>query len=228
VPHLPRARVSRHNGVHVTLRLVDGLPSLRRPTLTDLLLRLFGAECRRKGFRLVHFAIRSNHLHLVCEADAAQALSRGVQRLASRAARGLNARLRRSGRVFRDRFHAVVVSSPRQMRNVLRYVMLNAHKDAARSRRVLDGVDLWSSAFYFDGFANVGAVPSEPPPKPGERIARAQAPPVTEPRSWLLRTGWRRYGLIDTTEYAPLAAPAEAPASPWVPRASSRCSAASA
>ncbi|MFA6168851.1 MAG: transposase, partial [Gemmatimonadaceae bacterium] len=169
--------------MHVTLRLVDGLPSLRRPTLTELLLRVFGAECCRKGFRLVHFSIRSNHLHLVCEADDTVALSRGVQRLASRAARRLNERLGRSGRTFRDRFHGVVIASPRQMRNVLRYVFLNAHKDAARRGRAraeralrhggtmlaalvsrLVGVDHWSSAFYFDGFANVGPVPPEPPP----------------------------------------------------------------
>jgi REP element-mobilizing transposase RayT len=207
VPHLPRARVSRHNGVHVTLRLLDGLPSLRRPTLTDLLRRVFGAECRRKGFRLVHFAIRSNHLHLVCEADDTVALSRGVQRLASRVARRLNERLGRSGRAFRDRFHGVVIATPRQMRNVLRYVLLNAHKDAARRGRALSSVDHWSSAFYFDGFANVGPVPPAPPPKPGERIVEPQAPPVTAPRSWLIRTGWRRYGLIDTAEYAPHSAP---------------------
>jgi REP element-mobilizing transposase RayT len=202
--------------VHVTLRLVDGLPSLRRNSTTELLLGIFAAECDRKGFRLVHFAIRSNHLHLICEADATEALSRGVQRLASRCARRLNERLGRSGRVFRDRFHDVVIASPRQMRNVLRYVLLNEHKDRSRARRALRrgetmrdasvsplvGVDHWSSAYYFDGFANVGPAPPEPPPKPGERIVEPQGPPVTEPRSWLLRTGWRRYGLIDTAEYA--------------------------
>jgi hypothetical protein len=150
----------------------------------------------------------------------------------------MNERLGRSGRAFRDRFHAVVISSPRQMRNVLRYVLLNEHKDRARAQRGhpsagtsleqqdrcararwgaqwapsqalrarLGGVDHWSSAYYFDGFANVGPAPPEPPPEPGERIVDAQEPPVTEPRSWLLRTGWRRYGLIDTTEYAPRSA----------------------
>lgn len=210
MPHLPRARITRHHGVHVTLRLVDDLPSLRRPTLTDLLWRVFGAECCRKGFRLVHFSIRPNHLHLLCEADDTRALSRGVQRLAARSARRLNERLGRSGRTFRDRFHAVVITNPRQMRNVLRYVLLNAHKDASRRGRSFASVDHWSSAFYFDGFANVGPVPPQPPPKPGERIVHPQAPPVTKPRSWLIRTGWRRYGLIDTTEFSPPVPPTPA------------------
>lgn len=230
MPHVRRERVTRHHGLHVTLRLVDGLPSLRRPTHTDLILRVFAAECERKGFRLVQFAIRSNHLHLVCEAESTRALSRGVQRLASRAARGVNRRLARTGRVFRDRFHVVVISKPRQMRNVLRYVLLNESKDRARRARLgpalarhglarrarlgpalaegpcppfQGGIDPWSSAYYFDGFANVGPPPPEPPPEPGERIVEATGPPVTAPRSWLLRVGWRRYGLIDTEEYAP-------------------------
>jgi REP element-mobilizing transposase RayT len=231
--------VTRSKAVHVTLRLVDGLPSLRRNSTTELLLGIFAAECNKKGFRLVHFAIRGNHLHLICEADGTEELSRGVQRLASRCARRLNERLGRRGCVFRDRFHDVVISSPRQMRNVLRYVLLNEHKDRAKRARPsvgrsfgaqdiraramgarrgaewgasqalrarLVGVDHWSSAYYFDGFANVGPVPPEPPPKPGERVVEPLGPPVTEPHSWLLSTGWRRYGLIDTTEYAPRSA----------------------
>jgi REP element-mobilizing transposase RayT len=215
-------RVTRSKAVHVTLRLVEGLPSLRRAPHTELLLRVFAAECDGKGFRLVHYAIRGNHLHLVCEADETRALSRGVQRLASRCARRLNERLGRGGRVFRDRFHAVVISSPRQMRNVLRYVLLNLHKDRARAARALQGaglcddattprsagayvtgVDHWSSAFYFDGFANVGPVAPEPPLEPGSRVVDERGPPVTAPRSWLLRIGWRRHGLIHTEEYAP-------------------------
>jgi REP element-mobilizing transposase RayT len=213
--------VTRSKAVHVTLRLVDGLPSLRRAPHTELLLRVFAAECDGKGFRLVHFAIRGNHLHLVCEADETRALSRGVQRLASRCARRLNERLGRGGRVFRDRFHAVVISSPRQMRNVLRYVLLNENKDRALARSALvrtlgkagarsrvlvagcDDIDHWSSAFYFDGFANVGPVAPEPPPPPGTRVVDERGPPVTAPRSWLLRIGWRRHGLIHTGEYAP-------------------------
>ena len=189
--------------MHVTLRLVDGLPSLRRAPHTELLLRVFAAECDGKGFRLVHYAIRGNHLHLICEADETRALSRGVQRLASRCARRLNERLGRSGRTFRDRFHAVVISSPRQMRNVLRYVMLNLHKDRARRGVHVTGVDPWSSAWYFDGFANVGPAAPEPPLEPGTRVVDERGPPVTAPRSWLLRIGWRRHGLIHTGEYAP-------------------------
>ena len=200
VPHIPRPKVTRNDGVHVTLRLVDGLPSLRRPRSLQLIEGLFVAERKRKGFRLVHYAVRGNHLHLVCEAEEREALSRGVQRLSSRIARGLNRLLRREGRVFADRFHSRVIRSPREARQLLAYVLLNAHKDYARSGQRLIGFDPCSSGRYFDGWADAA-----PRPPPWEDPSEA-GPEVAAPRSWLLRTGWRRHGLLRTDERAPRSA----------------------
>jgi putative transposase len=181
----------------VTLRLLDGLPSLRRPRTMRLIAGVFAEERRKKGFRLVHYAVRANHLHLVCEAEQSEALSRGVQRLASRIARGVNRLWRRRGKLFGDRFHGRVIRSPRQARNLLAYVLLNTHKDMARRGQVLFGVDPWSSGQWFDGWADV---PPRPPP---QRDTSSTEPEVAPPGSWLLREGWRRHGLIATTERAP-------------------------
>ena len=197
VPHVPRPAVTRHCAVHVTLRVVEGVASLRRPRPAELVRDVFRAERQGRGFRLVHYAIRSNHLHLVCEADEQQALSRGVQRLASRIARGLNRLLGRHGRCFRDRFHGRVVRSPRQARNLLAYVLLNEHKDRALHGQRLGGIDTYSSGVFFDGWAD-----SYARPLPRDEPA-AEQPPVTAPKSWLLRVGWRRHGLVRTTEKAP-------------------------
>ncbi len=58
-----------------------------------------------------------------------------------RIARGINKKLGRQGAVFAERYHVRVLGTPREVRNVLRYVYLNArHHDAqagaarARSR----------------------------------------------------------------------------------------------
>ncbi len=152
-----------------------------------LIREIFTTEGKRKGFRLVHFSIRRNQLHLVCEADSTTALSRGVQRIASRIARRLNRRFGRRGRFFSDRYHGVVVKSPRQLRNLLRYVYLNERKDCLREGELVDGLDPYTSHRWFDGWAHRRG---KPPPAPGG------SDPVTPPRSWLLRKGWRRHGLI--------------------------------
>jgi REP element-mobilizing transposase RayT len=159
VPHVQRPAVTRSNGVHVTLRLVEGLPSLRRPRSLLLIERVFAAERRKKGFRLVHYAVRGNHVHLVCEAEQRQALSRGIQRLSARIARGVNRLWRREGRLFADRFHSRVIRTPREARHLLAYVLLNAHKDYARGGTRLIGLDPCSSGRFFDGWADGFARP---------------------------------------------------------------------
>ena len=164
---------------------------------------VFAAERRRKGFRLVHYAVRGNHLHLVCEAEQRLALSRGVQRLAARIARGVNQLWQREGRVFADRFHSRVVRTPREARRVLAYVLLNAHKDYARCGQRLIGLDPCSSGRFFDGWADAEG---SPPPGLDERL---EEPLVAPAGSWLLRTGWRRHGLLRTDERAPRTALAQ-------------------
>ena len=51
-----------------------------------------------KGFRLLHFSVQENHVHLIVEADDGVAFARGVQRFLSRAAMAVNALSRRSGK----------------------------------------------------------------------------------------------------------------------------------
>ena len=83
----------------------------------------------------------------------------------------------------------------------LRYVLLNARLHAARTARkalrAIDSVlDPASSARWFDGW-KIGSMAA---PSTHERSASANAPPVARARTWLLRVGWRRYGLIDPAD----------------------------
>jgi REP element-mobilizing transposase RayT len=50
-------------------------------------------------FRIVHFSVQTNHLHLLVEADDELALARGIQGLGIRLAKAINRRVGRSGRV---------------------------------------------------------------------------------------------------------------------------------
>jgi REP element-mobilizing transposase RayT len=186
VPHIRRPKVTKSTPVHVTLRCVDDLPSLRRANPRRFIERVFANENRR-GFRLVHYSIQGNHLHLICEGRDTRALSRGVQRVSSMIARKLNRVFDRRGSLFKERFHGVVIKTPRQMRNALRYVLLNRQKHQAEAKLdAVAGFDSYSSARYFDGWRHP-AVRCRPPPA---------GAPVVSPASWLLGKGWRRHGLI--------------------------------
>ena len=163
---------------------------------TRVVRRAFVHGCRKDtsggGFRICHFSVQRDHLHLVVEADSKVALSRGMQGFAIRVAKGNNRFLGRTGRVFDDRYHAQVATNPRQARNILSYVILNGRKHGEHRRRQLHWsvtyVDPYSSACYFDGFTRNIGPPAGSPGDEGAPVARAQ--------TWLLRTGWRRHGLI--------------------------------
>jgi REP-associated tyrosine transposase len=153
--------------------------------------------CEKAGFRLCQFSIQGNHIHLICEADNAQALARGVQGWEIRAARRVNARLGRRGRVFSDRYHAEQLSTPTQVRNALCYVLQNARRHGIKPDSRFAGIDPFSSAWWFDGWTDDRwrdkLVPPDGPP------------PVAPPSTWLLDTGWRRRGRIGLSETPPAA-----------------------
>ena len=182
VPHAARPRHDARSPLHVTLRLRDGLPSLRRSLVRARVLRALGEGRERFGFRLNQFSLQSNHVHLIVEADDARALSRGMKGIAVRVARAVNRVWKRNGSVFSDRFHARALRTPREVRAALVYVLQNARHHGLR----LLGVDPYSSGPWFDGWRQ-GIVLAEPGPG-----ARAW--------TWLLRQGWRKHGLIGIEE----------------------------
>ncbi len=170
--------------VLVTLRLERGLPSLRRSTPLEVLHDAFRAGRERRGMRLIHFSIQSNHIHLLVEACDTPALSRGMQGLSVRIARALNRSWARHGRVFADRFHSRILRTPREVRYALAYVLNNARKHNVR----VEGLDPFASGSAFDGWTSEAV---------NSRAAAARVVlPVVSAGTWLLRVGWRRHGRI--------------------------------
>ena len=147
VSHLRRPKLCERFPVHVTVRLREGLPSLRSKEAHLVLKRAFGAASGRFGFRLVHFSVQTEHLHFVAESSDERALSRGMLGLSVRVARALNALWRRHGQVFADRYHARILRTPREVRNALVYVIQNARKHGAWHTQQPDP---FSSGPWFD------------------------------------------------------------------------------
>ncbi len=119
VPHRARPKLSGRHPLHVTLRLVDGLPTLRSRAAHAVLREALRAGADRNGFRLVHYGALSNHVHLVCEAEDERALARGLQGVTARIVSALNRFWRRVGALFADRYHARELRAPRDVRDVL-------------------------------------------------------------------------------------------------------------
>jgi putative transposase len=184
VPHRKRPRLASRFPVHVTVRLIAGLPRLRGPGPAKVLKAAFVRGCDKGVFRICQFSVQGNHVHLVCEARDEVALARGIQGWKICVARRLNDYWDRRGTLFGDRYHAVILTTPRQTRNCLVYVLQNAR----RHGEPVTTVDIYTSAWYFDGWASDGWRRGFDPPDSREGSVVAAA------ATWLLSTGWRSRG----------------------------------
>jgi len=191
VTHGARPDFSGREPAMITWKLVEGIPSLRRRRAVRALREVIRAVRERRGFRVVHYSIQGDHLHLVVEADGRAALSNGLNALGARLARRVSRIFARRGRVFRERYCMRVLRSPREVRHALAYVLNNARKHGALR---VPGIDPASSGCFLRHWSRVVRNPRG---RPGD-------PEVVRARSWLLRVGWQRWGKADPA-YVPSA-----------------------
>jgi REP element-mobilizing transposase RayT len=92
------------------------------------LARAFWGGCNRFGFRLVHYSVQGNHMHLLVEAADERSLARGMNGLGVRVARGLNKVMRRRGKVLDQRYHGHILKTPAEVRNARGYLATNAER----------------------------------------------------------------------------------------------------
>ena len=190
--HQKRETLARGSVLHITAKLKRGLPRLRgRKPLGAITaaVRKFGKE---DGFRLVHFSVQRDHLHLIIETDARSQLSRAMQKLMISIARRLNVLWgegkRWIGRIFKERYHEHVLRTPTEVRWALVYVLHNGAKHGEVKQGV---VDPYSTAAHFAGY------------KEGIRVGSLIATEIlVDAKTWPLTEGWKRVrgGLLSVNE----------------------------
>ena len=169
--------------VHVTMRRAKGLPGFRAERVRSVLEHAM-RDSQRCDFRIAHYSIQADHLHLIIEADDPAALTRGMRSLSVRIAMRLNKRVleRVRGRVWGDRYHGRDLAGPRAVRNALVYLFANHLKHGEYDVGLIDPC---SSARWFAGWMPT----SHPLDQP-----RTATPSVEPPTTWVLREGWLTKG----------------------------------
>jgi putative transposase len=166
VSHLARPKLAARFPVHVTVKVKPEVFGLRSRRSFRVIQRAFYAGNNRFGFRLNHFSVQGDHLHLIVEAADSAALAKGMQGLQVRIARGLNRMMGRTGRVFADRYHARILRTPTEVKRALYYVLANYQKHAAERGKTFPPT-------YQDPFTSLANA--------------VTGPPLTvSPRTWLL------------------------------------------
>lgn len=187
VSHHTRAEVSPKHPVRVSLKIKPELGNLRKKRVHGLIRGALSEGCDVPGFRICHYALQPAGLLLIVEADDRASLSRGMQGVNVRIAKSLNRLWERNGSVFADRYDTEPLKSSQAVRDALCYVLNHARLQGELSA---GETDPFSSAPYFDGWKT-----------PPARLEPAGgAAPVARPRSALLKSAWRKHGLIDVDE----------------------------
>jgi REP element-mobilizing transposase RayT len=135
VTHHGREPLRRPLPIHAVWHTRDDVRSLRGSRLFRQIRESFRRCCEKHGFRLVHFVVLGNHLHLIVEADDLESLSRGMQGLGVSIAKRVNLTSGRSGPVFDDRFYARHLATPTEVAKALDYVLHNEDRHAQRNGR---------------------------------------------------------------------------------------------
>jgi putative transposase len=128
VAHEERPVLAPRFPVHATWRMTKEVWNLRTRRCFRVLERAMYAGATRFGFRLVHYSVMGNHVHLIVEAPDQRALARAMKGLGVRIARALNRVMKRSGRVVDDRYHAHILRTPTEARRARTYLLQNARK----------------------------------------------------------------------------------------------------
>jgi REP element-mobilizing transposase RayT len=194
--HEARPAFKPYHPLHVVMRVVPAVGSLRRRTLYQAIRQATITAALREWFRIVHVSLQRNHVHMLVEADDKAALARGMQGFQISAAKHINAALgdgecRRRGKVFADRYHMEVITTPTRARHALGYVLGN-WRHHGEDREGLPStwlVDPFSTGILFPDWKELGDQPWMWPIRDTYDLLV-----VRTPRSWLLREGWKRGG----------------------------------
>ena len=143
-------RVEMADGVyHVTSRGLERRHIVRDDGDRQRWLHLLGEVAGRRGWRVLAWALMTNHFHLFVRTPEPD-LSAGLHDLNSAYATGFNRRHRRRGPLYQGRFKAVLVEREGHYWELSRYVHLNP----VRAGIVADAEDYaWSSFAAYVGRA---------------------------------------------------------------------------
>ncbi len=200
--HQERPGIDARHPLHVTLRVVKAVGSLRRRLAYHAFrYAMVTALVKHVDFRIVHISFQRTHVHLIVEAATKEALAKGMQGFQISAARHLNGAITKetgvkcAGTVFPDRYHARELTSPRAVRHALAYVLNNWRRHDEDRTNKTRLVDPYSSGVNFGGWKELEDSPFLfQVPAGFSRLTTAM------PQTWLLAKGWTVHGAIGARE----------------------------
>lgn len=130
IHHVKRPDIDGKNPLLVTMRARAGVLSKQRARdAVGKALQIDRDEGRdasrvdSEDFRVVHFRVSDDRIHVIVEAKGGGALARGMQGLGIRLAKRINAGIKGEGRIWSQRYEAKELETPEDARAALELVL---------------------------------------------------------------------------------------------------------
>ncbi len=191
--HIARPEISDKYPLHINVKIKKNLPNLRTKKLFTIVKKAI-IRARVRGFRINHFAVLKNHIHLIAEGKDKEQMGKAMQALTLSLAKSINSTCRRTGKVFIDRYHLHILRTPIEVKNALKYVF----KNAAKHYHLKNIFDPYSSLIAFKEkeklLGQAGFLIPKILSSFDEIYDHLQSIMniVDPPTSWLLKTGWSK------------------------------------
>lgn len=124
-----RRRIESPSGIyHITMRGIDKQIIFEEERDYAIFLNLLKKAKVKTHFELFAYCLMDNHIHLLVKANSLSVLESAVKSFASAFVFVFNAKYKRTGPLFQDRFHSEIVTTDSYFLTVLRYIHNNPKK----------------------------------------------------------------------------------------------------
>ena len=121
VSHRKREKITQHLPCHINFKYRT---FIRTETLLEhLILAIMKAQ--KHSFRVIHFSLQSNHVHLIAEAHNNAVLETGMRSLTNSFVKRIARTKRMKGCIQLERYHLHLLRTPIEVENAISYVINN-------------------------------------------------------------------------------------------------------
>lgn len=136
IRHISRERVNKPTAFHLTIKVRENKADIKNKRILKALHHAI-KRARLKKLRIIHYTLEYNHIHLLVETDHHRILHCGMQALGISLSKAINKMKQLKGTVYKHRYHLRKLTSRRQCKNVIHYILKNGMKHKG-SRSILN------------------------------------------------------------------------------------------
>lgn len=130
VAHRTREKVTPHTPVHINFKYRTFIQTIR---ILDILHLAFQNTLKYE-FKVTHYALQSNHIHIIAEVKDNQSLISGMRSLTNTIIKRID-----KGSLQIERYHLHVLKNPKETQNAIHYVLNNEFKHAGKTNKNFAG-----------------------------------------------------------------------------------------